>query len=187
MKELLDFCVTEIDLSESILQPYYAKYEVKNSFELMNLVNSKPIATEDSAEIFYQLGRKHSYVSLINTHLMGYEPGVMGTDTDVDAKRRFIFNSASVIMDRASGNNIATWERLNKVPSTTHLEHVTQCILASELEFAAMGLMYLIYQKHFEKTNRADKKLADPFYEEDQPTPPTEPQPEPPEPPLEAA
>jgi hypothetical protein len=53
-----------------------------------------------------------------------------------------------------------------------------------ELEFAAMGLMYLIYQKHFEKTNRADKKLADPFYEEDEPTPPTEPQPEPP---LEAA
>lgn len=56
-------------------------------------------------------------------------------------------------------NRLVTWEKLDKQPTANILETSINCMHAGRLEEAALGIVYLLYQKHVKATNKADAKL----------------------------
>jgi hypothetical protein len=160
MKSLIDLCAAEIAKCDALLQPLYEKYGCDNSF---NLLHSETLSDIDREEFLEYVYRKDAYVTLVNKVLAMYQAPFVFEDTDLDAKRRCIFSTAGVVLDRVSDKNFAQLVRMDGIPTTTHVEHALQCIIAGDLEAATFGLMYALYQKHFQKTNRADIKIQDPF------------------------
>lgn len=162
MNQLIDFCASEIDSIEKLLHPYYEKYECNSSFKLVNLNTVTPSDVKEILELVY---KKDAYVSLINKILASYQAPIQPEDLDVEAKRRCIFSVADVLLELVSNPKIITLDKLNSIPSSTVLDHTAQCIMAKDLELATFGLVYLLYQKHFEKTNKADARIEKPYQE----------------------
>jgi hypothetical protein len=160
MKPLLDLCNAEIQKCDALLQPFYKKYDCDNSFKLVHL---NTVSDIDRKEILEYVYRKDAFVALTNRTLAMFTAPMAFEDTDLDAKRRCVFSAAGKVLERASDSNFAKWDRMDGTPTNTHVDHALQCIIAGDLEAAAFGLMYALYQKNFEHTNRADAKIADPF------------------------
>ena len=156
MKDLIELCAAEIAKCEESLKPYFEKYSVTSSFKLLTQALG-----DDYAGVLALVHRKDSFVTLVNGVLAKYDTPNGSSDyqdSDVDKKRRGVFSVAQTVFERAIVPNIATWSRLDGIPTSRHAEQVTQCIMAGDLELATFGLMYLIYQKTH-PTNVADAKV----------------------------
>lgn len=66
-----------------------------------------------------------------------------------------------LIVNELAAGKVPSITQMDGVPTDRIAENAIQCIMAGELNKAAFGLIYLIHQKHFQQTNRADKKLED--------------------------
>lgn len=53
--------------------------------------------------------------------------------------------------------SIVDWDKLDSQPTSNILETAIHCLHAGRLEDAALGILYLLYQKKVETTNKADE------------------------------
>lgn len=160
MIELIRFCKEQIANCDTLLEPFFQKYDCKNSFHLSHL---KTVSDADRREILQHVYRKDAFVQLLNRTLAMYDSPIQEGDKDLDIKRRCVFSTAGLVLNKVSDPNFAQWQTVDGIPTRVHLEQVIQCIAADELESAAFGILYALYQKRIEKTNRADRKLEELF------------------------
>jgi hypothetical protein len=160
MKHIIEFCVSEISKCEAELKPYFDKYEVDNSLKLSHC---RSLLAEDIIKCTSIVQHKDSYVQLVNRVLEKYQPGMLPSDEDLDRKRRALFSVVETVLTKVSKDGVVKWDTMDSIPTSNHLEQVAQCIMANELELALFGISYILYQKHHEKTNLADRRIQDAF------------------------
>jgi hypothetical protein len=158
MKQLLAFIANQAQEHRKVLDDLVAKYEAKNNFDLLRKSDIDPIDREMMLQHAYGLD---SLTKVANFYNRVYSGGVFVDDTDVDCKRRAIYDVAEIVLDRVSKEGSPEWDRMNGVPTEQILHHVPGLLMSGELEVAHLGITYALYQKHVQQTNRADKKLEE--------------------------
>lgn len=89
----------------------------------------------------------------------------MSIKPEFDNTREGVFAMTGRVLDVVADTPHVSWKKLDSVPTQQTLDTAIGCIMANELELAIFGLMYVLFQRRFEPTNQADKKLKELFGE----------------------
>ena len=158
MNELFEFCENEMAKCHQIIDPILEKYEAKST---LYLLNSPKVSDDDFTTVSKLVQRRDAFAIIANKISYDYVAGIREDESDLDTKRRMIFASAEIVLTEVSQPDVVTIDKMNGVPTAEIVHQSIGCIMEGNLEMAILGLSYALYQEHFEKTNRSDKKLVE--------------------------
>lgn len=158
MKDVIEFCESEINKCNTVLNPLLEKQGFKNVMAFLPIAE---VLDKDVHATIKNIHHRDALIKVVNVLNTQYVQGIHQGDPDADSKKRAIYAVGSKVLERVTQEGAAPWERMDGVTTESIQEHLQGCIMANELELAMLGIVYLLYQKHFQKTNRADKMLEE--------------------------
>jgi hypothetical protein len=170
MKDIINFADEMIKKINGPLDELLIKHGCTS---VMKLLQKTDIPEEDIRTAIKLVHSRDSYITMANYLNRQYSEGVFKGDSDAELKRRCLYSVTGHVLDRVTKPNTPQFSNMDGIPTSSIVDGAIQCIIAGELELAVLGLSYAIYQKQFQKTNRADKKLEEVFG--GKPAEPTEP------------
>jgi hypothetical protein len=156
MKDIIEFCKSKIDQTTGPINELLKKHGCRSTMELMRM---SEIPEEDVRTAIKLIHVRDSYLTIVNTLGSAYTEGIYPDDPDSEAKRRALYSVSGHVLEHILKPGAPTWEKMDSIPADRVTEMSIQCIMAGELEYALLGLVYTIYQRKFQQTNRADKML----------------------------
>lgn len=164
MKHIVSTLVEKITDYSTKLNPYIAKYEAKNVFDL----SKKAVGTEDASIVTDLIARRDELVSLCNVIQSKYTVGgfeetkfttsVLNDSTNEDKMRRMVYSTSDVVLDGVKRYSQVTFDGINSMSISTVLDTAMGCLMANELELALAGILYVLYQDKVELTNIPELK-----------------------------
>ena len=158
MKDIVNKCEEEIVKCNAVILPLLKKYGCKST---LGLLHNKTLTQEDLLSSLKFVHRRNAFSEIVNLLHYDLAPEFTEEDEDEDKKKKAFFNVFNEVLQKPS----PAWDKLDAITTDRVRDNLTACIMTKDLEFAVLGIVYLLYQDYFGKTNKGDDIVKQVFGE----------------------